>query len=347
MSLRPECTASVMRSFVENHLHNLPGTHKFFYLGPMFRYERPQSGRYRQFHQFGVEALGVKNPEQDVEMIDMLCEIYRRLGLKGLTVMVNSVGDEASRAPFREALKNHLRPNFDKLSADSQVRFEKNVLRILDSKDPEDQKLLEGGPSILDMLTEECKEHFAKVCHLLKKEKIPFVVTPKMVRGLDYYNKTVFEVTSGQLGAHNTIGAGGRYDGLVGAIGGPDLPGVGYATGIERILQTMVKQNAPFPTPPHPRLFLIGLGEAAREYCFDLLCKLRHENIPAEMDLQGKKVQHGMQLANTLRAEYVLVIGDSELSSQKAELKQMSTRESRQIDLADLIKSLGDNSCKS
>jgi histidyl-tRNA synthetase len=336
LSLRPEGTASVMRAFVEKKLHTLPGLQKFFYIGPMFRYERPQAGRYRQHHQFGAEAVGIGSPEQDVEMIDFLLELYRRLGLKDLTVAINSVGDPGSRAPFVSALQDYLRPHFDRLSADSQTRFHKNVLRILDSKDPQDQDILRDAPSLIKMLSDESRDHFEKVCDLLKKLKISYVIEPKLVRGLDYY-KTVFEVVCGQLGAQNTIGGGGRFDGLLHSFGGPDLPAVGFGTGIERILQTMMKQEVPFPAPAHPVLFLIGMGEEAKTYCFELLTQLRHRGIACEMDLSGKKVQHGLQLANAANATYALVIGDQELSSQKGQLKNMKTRENQEISLSSPI----------
>ncbi|HEX4840351.1 MAG TPA: histidine--tRNA ligase [Rhabdochlamydiaceae bacterium] len=342
MTLRPEGTASVMRAFVEKHLDQNPGLHKFFYIGPMFRYERPQSGRYRQHHQFGAEAIGVGKPEQDVELIDLLCETYRRLGLKGLKVMINSVGDEASRIPYREALKKHLKPHFEKLSADSQIRFTKNILRILDSKDESDQILLTKAPSILEFLSDEARAHFEKVKRLLEIEKIPYVVNHKLVRGLDYYNKTVFEVISESLGAPNilgaggTLGAGGRYDGLIHSLGGPDLPSVGFATGIERLLQTMFAQQVNFPAPPRPVIFLIPMGEAASEACFALLCRLRHQGIAAEMDLSGKKIQHGLQLAGSENARYSIVVGDREMETGEVEIKEMATRTSQKIVLSKL-----------
>lgn len=340
MTLRPEGTAAVMRSFVENRLYQIPTLHKFFYLGPMFRYERPQAGRYRQHYQFGAEAIGIGKPEQDVELIDMLCTLYGRLGLKNLSVMLNSVGDAATREPYQKALSDYLRPHFEKLSAESQVRFHKNVLRILDSKDPQDQKLLEGAPSILEMLNGEAQDHFQKVQSLLKDLKIPFSINSKLVRGLDYYNKTVFEITSSALGAQNTIGAGGRFDGLIAMLGGPDLPAIGFATGIERILQTMVKQGAAFPPPPHPLVFLIPLGEASAPYCFKLLAELRHEGIAAEMDLSGKKIQHGLQLADKLGATYAVVVGDEELKKEEIKLKEMKTRAERSVRLSELITTL-------
>lgn len=342
MTLRPEGTASVMRAFIEKNLHQIPGLHKFFYIGPMFRYERPQSGRYRQHHQFGAEAIGIGKPQQDVELIDLLCELYRRLGLKGLKVMINSVGDEASRAPYREALKKHLQPHFDKLSADSQVRFTKNVLRILDSKDEGDQALLAKAPSILDFLSEEARSHFEQVKHLLELEKIPYVVNHKLVRGLDYYNKTVFEVVSESLGAQNTLGAGGRFDGLLKSLGGPDLPSVGFATGLERLLQTMVAQHAVFPPPPSPLLFFIPMGEAAADACFTLLCRLRHHGYAVEMDLSGKKIQNGLQLANSENARYCAIIGDRELEAGEIEIKEMATRTAQKIPLAKLESFLKD-----
>lgn len=336
MTLRPEGTASVMRAFVEKHLDQIPGTHKYFYIGPMFRYERPQSGRYRQHHQFGAEAIGVASPEQDVEMIDLLCELYRRMGLKELTVMLNSVGDEATRVSYKEALKSYLEPHFNHLSADSQTRFTKNILRILDSKDPTDRSILKDAPSILNYLSEESRTHFERVKHLLTLQKIPFMITPQLVRGLDYYNKTVFEITSSALGAHNTLGGGGRYDGLIASLGGPKLPSVGFGTGIERLLQTMVAQGAAFPPPLGPVLFLIPMGEKALEICFSWLCHLRHLGIAVEMDLSGKKIQHGLQIASAENATYTAVIGDRELETQRIELKEMKSRTTTKIALNDL-----------
>lgn len=340
MTLRPEATASTMRAFVENQLYQQSTVNKYFYLGPMFRYERPQAGRYRQHHQFGAEAIGIAKPEQDVETIDLLCEIYRRLGIRDLTVMINSVGDSSCRQPYMQALSDYLRPHLAELSADSQARFGKNVLRILDSKDAKDQKLLEGAPSILKMLNEECREHFDRVQKLLDETGVAYEVNQKLVRGLDYYSKTVFEVVCGQLGAQNTIGGGGRYDSLIADLGGPNLPAVGFATGLERVLQTMVKQNISFPPPPHPFIFLIPLGDASTDYCFQLLCKLRHEKISADMDLSGKKVQHGLQLANSLGAEYCSVIGDQELSSGEIKLKNMAARTAQDVRLDQLVSTL-------
>ncbi|MCX6989815.1 MAG: histidine--tRNA ligase [Chlamydiae bacterium] len=336
MTLRPEGTASLMRAFVENKLYTQPTLHKYFYIGPMFRYERPQAGRYRQHHQFGAEALGIDKPEQDVELIDLVCTLYKKLGLKNLKVMINSVGNSEARTNFKNSLKVFLEPKFDQLSEDSKIRFHKNILRILDSKDPNDQKLLEGAPSILDSLNSTDALHFETVCLLLTKLGINFTVNPRLVRGLDYYNKTVFEIASYDLGAQNSLGGGGRYDGLTETIGGPHIPSAGFGTGLERVLQAMDKQQVHFPSPPHPILFLIPMGEAAKQFCFELICSLRHQMIPCEMDLSGKKMQNGLQMANHVNAEYCMVIGDQELESQKSELKNLATRQSVEVLFSEL-----------
>jgi len=340
MTLRPEGTAAIMRAYVEKRLDQQIGCQKLYYIGPMFRYERPQAGRYRQHHQFGVEAIGDASPEQDVEVIDLLCELYRRLGLNNLTVMLNSVGDENSRESFRAALRAFLQPHFEDLSEESKIRFEKNVLRILDSKDKNDQKLLEGAPSLHDFLSEEAKDHFERVQTLLKKLGIHFVVTPNLVRGLDYYTKTVFEVTSGELGAQNAIGAGGRYDGLTALLGGPDLPSIGFAAGLERILQTMLAQKVPMPQPPHPMLYLVPLGESAGDYGLELTYRLRHQDIAVEIDSHAKKVGKALEKAVSLGATYVLVLGDDELSSGEIKLKKMASREEIPLKLNELEKFL-------
>lgn len=325
MSLRPEGTAPVIRAFVENQLHMQAPVHKLFYIAPMFRYERSQAGRYRQHHQFGAEAIGNEAPEQDVELIDFIYTLYRRLGLKNLHLHINSIGDPASRLAFRSALQDYLRTFFDQLSPDSQTRFEANPLRILDSKNPEDKKILIGAPSILDYLNEECRDHFAAVKSLLDRLKIPYTVNSSLVRGLDYYNKTVFEVISGELGAQNSIGGGGRYDGLLKMLGGPDLPTMGFGSGIERTIQTMLKQNVPTPSPYSPTIFFIPLGEEAKGTCFSLLHDLRDKGVSAQMDFSGKKLNKIMQYVDQIHAKFVVIIGENELRTEKVDLKEMST----------------------
>ena len=340
ITLRPEGTAPVARAFIENKLYAQGPLHKFYYIGPMFRYERPQAGRFRQHYQFGAEAIGNSTPEQDVEMIDMVYTLYIRLGLSGLRFNLNSVGDPESRKNFREALQNYLKPNLEKLSPDSQRRFHINPLRILDSKSPEDQAIVAKAPSILDHLTEESRVHFDKVCRLLTHLEIPYEINSKLVRGLDYYNKTVFEIVAVELGAQNSIGGGGRYDGLIETLGGPDLPSVGFATGMERIILTMIGQNAPFPERPKPLLFIVPLGEASKERCFHLLRQLRQMNLAVEMDFSGKKLNNVMSYANQIGARFAVVIGDEELSSQAVKIKNMTTGTSRQVpidSLADVL----------
>lgn len=327
MSLRPEGTAPVMRAFIENQLGQQSPTHKLFYISSMFRYERTQAGRYRQHHQFGVEAIGVASPEQDVEVIDLLYTFYQRLGLKHLKLNLNSIGDPECRLAYRKALQDYLYAFLNELSEDSKTRFETNPLRILDSKNPHDRKILLNAPSILDFLNAECKDHFQEVQKLLDQLKIPYSINPQLVRGLDYYNKTVFEVVAEELGAQNSIGGGGRYDGLLKQLGGPDLPAMGFGTGIERIIQTLLKQEIQVPQRNEPSIFLIPLGDEAKKVCFSLLHNLRALGIPAQMDFSGKKLNKAMQLANDVRARFVAVIGDDELRTNILQLKEMATGE--------------------
>lgn len=327
MSLRPEGTAPVMRAFIENQMHHSIPNQRLFYIAPMFRYERAQAGRYRQHHQFGIEAIGNGTAEQDAEVIDLLFTLYQKLGLKNLRLFINSLGNAETRQAYKEALKDFLRPQLSLLSPDSQTRFEANPLRILDAKDPRDQEIVKLAPSILDFLNEEEQMHFTQLQNLLKVLHIPFEVKPSLVRGLDYYNKTVFEVVAGELGAQNSIGGGGRYDGLIAELGGPDLPSFGFGTGLERIIQTMINQEVVLPERNHPTLFFIPLGEKAKTVCFELMHQLRKNGIPAQMDFSNKKVGKAMQQADQIGATYVAVIGDHELEKQSIELKKLETGE--------------------
>ena len=337
LSMRPEGTAPVMRALIEHQLFQTSSVQKLFYICPMFRYERTQAGRYRQHHQFGVEAIGNAAPEQDVEVIDLIHTLYDRLGLKNLQVKLNSIGDPDSRMRYRSALQDYLQKGYERLSQDSQTRFHTNPLRILDSKDPRDNEITAHAPSILDFLNEECQGHFEKVKKLLDSLKIPFEVDAKLVRGLDYYNKTVFEITAGELGAQNSVAGGGRYDGLIKTLGGPELPAFGFGSGLERLLQTMIKQQVPFPEPYRPLIFLVPLGDAAKAACFGLLHEMRLHSIQAQMDFTERKLNKIMQFADNIRARYVAVIGDNEIAAQIIELKEMASGEKRKIPLADLI----------
>lgn len=342
LSLRPEGTAPVMRAFMEHGLDQIVSFQKLFYIAPMFRYERAQAGRYRQHHQFGAEAIGNSTPEQDAELIDLLYTLYQRLGLKNLTLFINSIGNSANRQAFRQALKDYLTPQFSQLSPDSQARLEVNPLRILDSKDPGDRAIVSQAPSILDFLSEDERTHFENLKHLLDLLHIPYQVNPLLVRGLDYYNKTVFEIVAGELGAQNSIGGGGRYDGLLQTLGGADLPSIGFGTGIERILQTMINQNVSLPRPEHPTLFLVTLGDKAKTAGFKLLHTLRQQEIPSQMDFSNKKIGKILQYAHQLGATYVVVLGDQELDSQQIELKEMATGHKETISLSMLVNKLRD-----
>lgn len=340
VTLRPEGTAPVIRSFVEHQMHQSGPVHKLFYIGPMFRYERAQAGRYRQFHQFGVEIIGIASPEQDAELIDLAYTIYNKLGLKNLVININSIGNLESRAKYREALQNYLKVSFDKLSEDSQKRFYTNPFRILDSKDPNDQAVLSQAPSILDFLDDDSRQHFEEVKKYLNELSIPYVINPRLVRGLDYYNKTVFEIVAGELGAQNSIGGGGRFDGLISTLGGPDLPATGYATGLERVIQTMLKQGVPLPPPPSPMLYLIPLGDSAKSTCLQIMKQLRNHGLDIQMEFSAKKLQRAMQYADQIKAKYVAVVGDQELQNQQVELKEMATGEKTTVPLFHLSRIL-------
>lgn len=337
LTLRPEGTAPAIRAFIENHLMQFGQNHKFYYTGPFFRYDRPQAGRYRQLHQFGVEVIGRADPFVDAEMIDMLCELYRRLGLTNLEVLINSVGDEETRKNYQEAFLSFLKPFFSDLSEESQLRFSKNPLRILDTKDPKEKQILENAPSILNYLSPSSKEHFDKVCSCLTNLGISYKIDPKLVRGLDYYNKTVFEITSKGLGAQNTIGAGGRYDGLIKKLGGPDLPSFGFGTGLERILLTMESQGCKFPEAPSCYYFIIGLGEKTHPLAFDTACKLRHKSIPCQLYVKTAKIQKALEEAAESGCEQALIIGEQELQSGICQLKNLKNRQSIDIPLQNLI----------
>lgn len=346
LTLRPEGTAPAMRAVVEEQLYATPRGQKLYYIGPMFRYDRPQAGRYRQHHQFGAEAIGDDSPEQDAELIDFAYALYRKLGLKNLRIQLNSLGNEETRHLYRDALKSYLKPHFERLSPESKARFETNPLRVLDSKDPVDRELCAEAPSLLEMLDVSSREHFEAVKANLKALQIPFEENRFLVRGLDYYNRTAFEIVAGDLGAQNSIGGGGRYDGLLKELGGPDLPTIGFGTGMERIIQAMLKQNILIPEEGQLQLYLIALGEPARARAFQLLHTLRDANISCQMDFSRRKLGKVMGVAAQLQAEYVLVLGDQELETGEAELKQMATGEKRRVALADLKNCLVGNSIR-
>lgn len=323
MALRPEGTAPAIRAYIENNLHNDPTQQKLFYIAPMFRYERAQSGRYRQHHQFGVEALGSHSPLQDVEIIDLLFSFYKSIGLKDIELQINTLGNSEARASYRIDLVNYLEKYQHDLSEESKHRLVVNPLRILDSKDPKDQEILEKAPSLMNYLDKETLSHFEEVCNLIKSIQIPCKINPKLVRGLDYYNGVVFEVTTNLLGAQNSIGGGGRYDGLVKQLGGPAIPSCGFGTGLERVIQTLLAQNEGPSAPPGPLLYMIPLGKPAIKLCFEITHKLREKNIPAQMELTERKLSKAMQHANALSATFTAVVGDNELEKKCFPIKNM------------------------
>lgn len=338
MTLRPEGTAGVVRSYVENKLYGDPDLTKLFYMGPMFRYERPQAGRYRQFHQFGVEALGGTDPSLDAEIIALGYEIMKGIGLSGVRVEINSVGNAESRAAYREKLLQFLTPMKETLCKDCQSRMERNPLRVLDCK--VDQEKFADAPSILDSLDEECDTHFAKVRQHLDAMGIEYAVNTRLVRGLDYYTHTAFEYKAEGIGAIDTVGGGGRYNGLVSDIGGPDQPGIGFALGLERIVLLLESQKVDLNAQAPIDLYLIGLGEAAEDMVTKLLYQLRKEGIVAEKDYQGRKMKAMMKSADRMQARFAAILGDDELEKGEVALKELATGEQRLVPIAELAQAI-------
>ncbi|WP_042164657.1 histidine--tRNA ligase [Paenibacillus gorillae] len=333
VTLRPEGTAGVVRSYVENKLFGEPDVSKLYYIGPMFRYERQQAGRYRQFHQFGVEALGSVDPAIDAEVIALGYTFYTEVGLQGVRVEINSVGTPKVRADFREKLLAFLEPKRELLCKDCQSRMDRNPLRVLDCKN--DQHHFEEAPSILDSLDEECSTHFNKLQQYLSDMGIPYTINSRLVRGLDYYTHTAFEYKSEGIGAIDTIGGGGRYNGLVAEIGGPDQPGIGLGLGLERTIMLLNKQ-AEQASEPQVDVYLVGLGEAAERETARIVYQLRQAGIRAERDYLGRKMKAQMKSADRLQARYTAILGDDELSRGEIALKDMASGEQRFVALDQL-----------
>lgn len=341
LTLRPEGTAGVVRAAIENSLIAQEGVRaKLYYIAPNFRYERPQKGRLRQHHQFGVEAFGIAGPEQDVECILLQMDFYRRCGLKELELNLNSLGDGESKRAYRDALVSFLTPRKDRLSEESQRRLETNPLRILDSKDPRDQEATAGAPPAGEYLSEKSRSHFERVQALLTRAGVPFKVNPNLVRGFDYYTETLWEVTAGGLGAQNAIGGGGRYDNLVEMLGGRPTPGVGFGSGLERLLIALDAQGVQLPHAGKPLVYLIGQNEAAREANLDLIRVLRQAGIACEMDPSGRSMKAQFKQADRENAAYSLITGDAELQSGTVQLKILATGEQRTLARADLVTEL-------
>lgn len=326
ITLRPEGTAGVVRAMIEHNLVAQEGSRqKVYYIGPNFRYERPQSGRLRQHHQFGAEALGTAEPEQDVECILLQLEFYRRCGVKDLELHVNSLGDRESKKRYRDALVAFLSPRAHMLSEDSQRRLSDNPLRILDSKDPRDQEACRGAPSALDSLSEASRKHFDRVVSLLSECGMALRVNPSLVRGFDYYTETLWEVTAGGLGAQNAIGGGGRYDNLVEQLGGRPTPATGFGSGLERLLMALDAQGVALARSEKPLFWLVGIGEHARRCQWQLLRELRAAGVRADMDLSGRAPRAQFKLADREGAAYCLIVGDDEMAAGTVLLKDLAT----------------------
>ena len=335
ITLRPEGTAPVVRSYVENKLFapEVQKPVKVYYMGSMFRYERPQAGRLREFHQIGAECFGSSNPATDVEMIAMAAQFFKDIGITNVSLELNSLGNPESRAAYRQALIDYLTPLKASLSADSQRRLEENPLRVLDSKEPEDKAAVEGAPSILDYLDEESSTYFAAVRSMLETLQISYIINTNMVRGLDYYNHTIFEFTTEVAGSQLTICAGGRYDGLVAYFGGPETPGVGFGMGLERLLLVLDKQGVELPIETALDVYVAVLGAGANGRALELVQALRAQGFAAERDYLDRKLKAQFKSADIFKAKTLITLGESEVESGQVTVKNNHNREEITVSL--------------
>ena len=339
ITLRPEGTAPVVRSFVENKLFapEVQKPVKLYYIGSMFRYERPQAGRLREFHQIGVECFGSKNPATDVETIAMAYQLFGDLGIQDVTLHLNTLGSPESRAAYRQALIDYLTPLKETLSKDSQRRLDENPLRVLDSKEKEDKLAVENAPSILDYLDEESQAHFDAVRDMLETLGIPYVIDTNMVRGLDYYNHTIFEFITKVDKAELTICAGGRYDGLVEYFGGPETPGFGFGLGLERLLLILEKQGIELPVDSQMDVYIVVLGEGANSKALELVQALRQQGLTAERDYLGRKIKAQFKSADSFKATTVITLGESEVETGQVTIKNNTSRQEMTVRLDELM----------
>ena len=329
LTLKPEVTASVVRSYIQNNLNKKYAINKFYYIDTLFRRERPQKGRYRQFKQFGVEVIGSKYAEQDAEVIALVYNFYKSLGIENLNLKLNSIGSKESRVKYKKALQDYLIPHKDKLSKVSQNRLQINPLRILDTKLDFEIEILKSAPRIIDYISKDDKEHFNEVLSLLNHLKIQYVIDYNLVRGLDYYCKTVFEIQSDLLGAQDALCGGGRYDYLIEELGGKASPAIGFAAGLERLILALENQNELIKTSPD--IYLISLGEDAIKFSFDIAEKLRKNNLIVIMETLRRSLKSQMKEANKLQAKYVIIIGEEEIKNQKVIIKSMDNGNQKEI----------------
>ena len=340
ITLRPEGTAPVVRSYVENKLFapEVQKPVKVYYIGSMFRYERPQAGRLREFHQLGVECFGSKNPATDVETIAMAYQLFNTLGIKDVTLHLNSLGNTESRLAYRQALIDYLTPMRESLSKDSQRRLDENPLRVLDSKEKEDKVAVKNAPSILDYLDEESQVHFDEVRTMLDSLNIPYVIDTNMVRGLDYYNHTIFEFITTIDKSELTICAGGRYDSLVEYFGGPETAGFGFGLGLERLLLVLDKQGIELPVEESLDVYIAVLGSGANGKALELVQAIRYQGFNAERDYLGRKIKAQFKSADTFKAKTVITLGESEVESGQVNVKNNATREEVTVSFEELTK---------
>ncbi len=342
--LRPELTAPVMRAYLQHHLDQRGGVQKLYYIGPCFRAERPQKGRYRQFHQFGGEVIGSEDPRADAEVIAMMTAVYRAFGLTEMTLRLNTLGDEGSRPRYREALQAYFRPYAADLSETSRRRLETNPLRILDTKDERERRLLAEAPRLIEYVDEESRAHYETLKGLLGDLGIPFLEDPFLVRGLDYYTRTAFELESPHLGAQSALGGGGRYDLLARELGSKKpVPAVGFAAGIERLFMALAAQGVTMPeAAPPPDVFLVALGDEAARWAFAEAQRLRDEGLRTALDLRGRSMKAQMREANRQGAPFTLIVGKDELERRQAVVKEMASGEQSEVPFEDLIRILRD-----
>ena len=324
ITLKPEGTAGVARMFIENGLASSPLPMKSYYITPCYRYERPQAGRLREFHQFGVEVYGSPSPAADAEVISAASAFLKELGISDVELQINSIGCKTCRAAYNAALKEYFAPRLGEMCPACRERFEKNPLRMLDCKEETCKAIAANAPKILYYLCPDCANHFAEVQRLLTAQGIKYVIEPNIVRGLDYYTRTVFEFVSTAIGAQGTVCAGGRYDGLIAQLGGPQTPAVGFAAGLERLILLMENTSVPFRPQPVPAIYLAGMDELTRQKAFALAGSLRAAGIAAECDVMERSVKAQMKYADKIGARYVAVIGETELSNGAANVKNMA-----------------------
>ena len=334
LTLKPELTAPVARAYIQHNLGRIRPINKLYYIDALFRRERPQKGRYRQFHQFGVEAFGSEYPEIDAEVIALAISIFKSLGLEGIKLNLNSIGSLECRKNYRTALKEYLKPHLTNLTETSQNRFNHNPLRILDTKAPNEIKILEDAPDISDYWTNEDKTHFNEVIEYLEILKIEYVLMPRLVRGLDYYTRTTFEITAPSLGAQNAICGGGRYDGLTEMLGGKPTPGIGFAAGMERILLAMKSKQF---NKNKVQIYIVGLGDHTRTTVIKLAQELREQNLITEFDLLRRSLKAQLREANKMNVKYAIIIGEEELESNQLEVKNFSTGNQQKVKLSKIV----------